>query len=231
MISFSKDLDKNEGIVKSIVAPDISRIQSDESLNQIKDNNFEIFSDLTVEIFKNLILSFEIFQMPPLLGIFNDFPLILDYSKQIFKQEMSLKNPDAYVNLINNLFSLFDPSKNPSGDLVQLLAPLTIQFNAILSKEISNDEINNILNVFLEKNLENFKKEDLNNVCSYGTYYIVKFLAMNFLLQFNLPPPAAPIILPLIEGGGINTQSQMIRNEFNIMIEKIINSINNTNNN
>lgn len=80
MISFSKDYDKEEGIINAIVLPDVSRIQSDETIEQIKDNNFENFSDLTGSIFKNLILSFEIFQLPPLAGIFNDFPLVFQNS-------------------------------------------------------------------------------------------------------------------------------------------------------
>jgi hypothetical protein len=221
MISFSKDYDKEEGIINAIVLPDVSRIQSDETIEQIKDNNFENFSDLTGSIFKNLILSFEIFQLPPLAGIFNDFPLVFQNSMANFKNGLIANEVNAYSNFINDLFSLFDPSKNPNSDLVPLLAPLTIQLTS-QGYSITNEDINNITSYLNEIKVD-MNNEQLKEVNSYVSYFIIKFVSSNFLLTFTPAPPAAPIILPLItlDPPGPLT-IDIIKNELKQKIDNIV---------
>lgn len=221
MISFSKDYDKEEGIINAIVLPDVSRIQSDETIEQIKDNNFENFSDLTGSIFKNLILSFEIFQLPPFAGIFNDFPLVFQNSLVNFKNGLISNDINAYSNFINDLFSLFDPSKNPNSDLVPLLAPLTIQLTS-QGYSITNEDINAITS-YLNEIKTDMNNEQLKEVNSYVSYFIIKFVSSKFLLTFTPAPPAAPIILPLItlDPPGPLT-IDIIKNELKQKIDNIV---------
>lgn len=233
MISFSKDYDKPEGIVQSIVLPDITQLHSDDSNNSIKENNFENFATLTGNILKNLILSFEIFQLPPLAGIFNDFPIVFETSFAIFKNNLNLKSRDSYSIFINDLFSLFDPSKNPAGDLVQILAPLTIQIQATRSINITDSDItdsnssiniNNLFGYLKEIDFSVLNKNQLEIIESYANYFIIKFIASNFEITFTPAPPAPPIVLPLIVTDPLTIDQVKI--EFKEKIDNIVANIN-----
>jgi hypothetical protein len=224
MITFSKDIDKKEGIIRSIILPDIKKINSDDTLKQINENIFENFSEITANIFKNIILAFEIFQLPPLAGLVNDFPVLFNTSKSQFKLSLIEKNPNAYSDFINNIFSLFDPATAPASDLVLILSPLTIQLSASNKKYITDEEINDISEYLKEVNISNLDSDDISLINSYLTYFIFKFIASNFLLTFIPAPPLAPIVLPLIPSSPLNIE--LIKNEFKEKIDNILLEIN-----
>lgn len=138
-----------------------------------------------------------------------------------FKNGLIANEVNAYSNFINDLFSLFDPSKNPNSDLVPLLAPLTIQLTS-QGYSITNEDINNITSYLNEIKVD-MNNEQLKEVNSYVSYFIIKFVSSNFLLTFTPAPPAAPIILPLItlDPPGPLT-IDIIKNELKQKIDNIV---------
>jgi len=224
MTNFIEDYDKPEGIVQKIILPAINQINSDDTLDEIKDNIYNSFSDLTGDYFKKMILSFDIFKVPP-TNVLSDFPMLYEKSMIQFKSELSGKVEDSYINFVNNLFKLFS---DPTGDLSIALLLSTIQLSAQVKYEIKNDDILNILNKdYFEQNSKKISElsvENINLINAYLNYFIFKFVASQFILVFTPPAPVPPIILPVIPTGPLTTS--IISAEFKSKVELIINSQN-----
>lgn len=228
MTNFIEDYDKPEGIVQKIILPAINQINSFDTLNEIKDNTYNSFSNLTGDYFKKIILSFDIFKAPP-ANVISDFPALYGTSIEQFKLELSEKVENSYINFINNLFKLFSDS---TGDLSIALLSSTIQLSVQSEYELKNDEENNdILNIlnkdYFEENSKKISElsiENINLINAYLNYFIFKFVASQFILVFTPPAPVPPIILPVIPTGPLTTS--IISAEFKSKVELIINSQN-----
>lgn len=212
-MSFLENFDKDEGIINKNILPAINQINLDETLNEIKDNKYDLFSNLTGDYVFNCLTSFEIFNLPPVnlipLETFKSLFLI-DYNRflELFKQELINKNPDSFVNFINNLFTFFT---NPAGGFISSFTPLTIVVQPppsvylLTNEDISSEDIlnNSILKglneILLDKEKQEKVKLKINEINSYISFYILKYLASQITLTFTGPPPStAPIPVNLI---------------------------------
>ena len=221
MTLFLENFDKDEGVINQLILPRISQIANDDIDN---------FIELTSEYLKDLIMTFDIFTMPP-ANVISDFPILYEKSKLKFIQDLksidntpALDPENAYSNFLNNLFSLFT---DITSDLLTILQSSTISVEALSKYEFINinDDIKKILKYVIENTdlFSNISNEKVYLINSYINYFIVKYIASQYVLLFTLPPPAPPITLPIIASEILTPEkvSLDLENEVKKIIEEI----------
>ena len=173
MTLFLEKYDKSEGIVQKEILPRIISLNSDNVINEIKENIFESYANLTGEYLKKVIMSFDIFSMPP-SNVITDFPI--QYQKSLLQFKSDLLNLDemSYSNFLSNLFDLFN---NPSSDFILTLMSTAIKVDVISKYSFinTNEDIKKILKYITENTniLSSVNNDQMNLINSYISFFII----------------------------------------------------------
>ncbi len=206
MSFLKKYKDEREGIVYKI-----KRVSSTIKASQDNQSKF-------IKIFKDSILTLSVFEIFPL----TDIPLVEQNSLNIFLNDVS---EDSFVNMILNVFSVFE-GNNPDSDfkLSLLLLGTTFTTNATYNKENIKLFIENLSSIVKDKLKNSTTKENIDLINSFFYYYIVKFIANKITLTIQPPPTAPPIIINILSGTPVPIIINDIDliNEFNNDISNVL---------